>query len=193
MKGDWLTNSWISWLIVQGLKSFEVKFCTISEPYQWEMYNFWQAYGLHVNGYVKKNGKDFLWLSKRSKKKKSFAGAFDNIVTAGQVPHSDSSPVQIFRINNIESTIYYSIKACSSFECILNCKLIHYQKGVFFLFLLGSFSNMYTGRIHVWWSVNSACRNELQAEYDSKMQAEGKHPSLASWEVIKSLTPEEKA
>lgn len=60
-----------------------------------DMYNFWQAYGLHVNGYVKKGGKDFLWLSKRSKKKKSFAGAFDNIVTAGQVPHSDSSPVQI--------------------------------------------------------------------------------------------------
>lgn len=58
----------------------------------------WQCYCLHLNGFVRKNGKDFLWISKRSKKKKSFTGVMDNMVAAAQVwfanyiviPHHES-------------------------------------------------------------------------------------------------------
>lgn len=45
-----------------------------------------KCYGLHMNGFVRMNGKDFLWISRRSKKKKSFAGIMDNMVVAGQTP-----------------------------------------------------------------------------------------------------------
>ncbi|KAG0592051.1 hypothetical protein KC19_1G220800, partial [Ceratodon purpureus] len=44
-----------------------------------------KCYCLHMNGFVKKNGKDWLWISKRSKKKKSFTGVMDNMVAAAQV------------------------------------------------------------------------------------------------------------
>ncbi len=42
-----------------------------------------RAFGQHINGYVKKKGKIYLWVAKRAKDKMTFAGKLDHIVAGG--------------------------------------------------------------------------------------------------------------
>ncbi|KAK6248482.1 hypothetical protein QUC31_020047 [Theobroma cacao] len=45
-----------------------------------------KAYGVHMNGYVEKDGQKFLWIGKRSPVKPTFPGMLDHLV-AGGLPH----------------------------------------------------------------------------------------------------------
>ncbi|XP_060958844.1 nudix hydrolase 20, chloroplastic isoform X2 [Cannabis sativa] len=45
-----------------------------------------KAYGIHMNGYVEKEGEKFLWIGKRSQEKSTFPGMLDHLV-AGGLPH----------------------------------------------------------------------------------------------------------
>ncbi|GAB4828354.1 Nudix hydrolase 20, chloroplastic [Ancistrocladus abbreviatus] len=45
-----------------------------------------KAYGVHMNGYVEKDGQRFLWVGKRSQVKQTFPGMLDHLV-AGGLPH----------------------------------------------------------------------------------------------------------
>ncbi|GLT49361.1 hypothetical protein SLA2020_229240 [Shorea laevis] len=45
-----------------------------------------KAYGVHMNGYVEKDGQKFLWIGKRSQAKPTFPGMLDHLV-AGGLPH----------------------------------------------------------------------------------------------------------
>ncbi|XVF88488.1 hypothetical protein PTKIN_Ptkin19aG0055300 [Pterospermum kingtungense] len=42
-----------------------------------------KAYGVHMNGYVEKDGKKFLWIGKRSPVKPTFPGMLDHLVAGG--------------------------------------------------------------------------------------------------------------
>ncbi|XP_071723864.1 nudix hydrolase 20, chloroplastic-like isoform X2 [Rutidosis leptorrhynchoides] len=45
-----------------------------------------KAYGIHMNGYVEKDGKKHLWIAKRSETKPTYPGMLDHLV-AGGLPH----------------------------------------------------------------------------------------------------------
>ncbi|XP_074273861.1 nudix hydrolase 20, chloroplastic-like isoform X2 [Silene latifolia] len=45
-----------------------------------------KAYGVHMNGYVRKEGQKFIWLGKRSQTKSTYPGMLDHLV-AGGLPH----------------------------------------------------------------------------------------------------------
>ncbi|XP_008792972.1 nudix hydrolase 20, chloroplastic-like isoform X2 [Phoenix dactylifera] len=45
-----------------------------------------KAYGVHMNGYVERDGQQFLWIGKRSDMKPTFPGMLDHLV-AGGLPH----------------------------------------------------------------------------------------------------------
>ncbi len=47
--------------------------------------NKWQAYGVHMNGYVQIDREKHLWVAKRSSDRQNFPGALDHIVAGGQV------------------------------------------------------------------------------------------------------------
>ncbi|KAF4349531.1 hypothetical protein F8388_025895 [Cannabis sativa] len=42
-----------------------------------------KAYGIHMNGYVEKEGEKFLWIGKRSQEKSTFPGMLDHLVAGG--------------------------------------------------------------------------------------------------------------
>ncbi|XP_008463363.1 nudix hydrolase 20, chloroplastic-like isoform X2 [Cucumis melo] len=42
-----------------------------------------EVYGVHMNGYVEKEGKKFLWVAKRSQTKPTFPGMLDHLVAGG--------------------------------------------------------------------------------------------------------------
>ncbi len=42
-----------------------------------------RAYGVHLNGYVRKNGRLFLWIGRRSQSKHTYPGMLDNAVAGG--------------------------------------------------------------------------------------------------------------
>ncbi|TXG61352.1 hypothetical protein EZV62_012715 [Acer yangbiense] len=42
-----------------------------------------KAYGVHMNGYVERNGKKFLWIGKRSEVKPTYPGMLDHLVAGG--------------------------------------------------------------------------------------------------------------
>ncbi|XP_043723397.1 nudix hydrolase 20, chloroplastic-like isoform X5 [Telopea speciosissima] len=44
-----------------------------------------KAYGVHMNGYVDRDGKKFLWIGKRSEVKPTFPGMLDHLVAGGLV------------------------------------------------------------------------------------------------------------
>ncbi|KAG9459328.1 hypothetical protein H6P81_003836 [Aristolochia fimbriata] len=48
-----------------------------------------KAYGVHMNGYVKRGGQKFLWVGKRSNRKPTYPGLLDHLV-AGGLPHGIS-------------------------------------------------------------------------------------------------------
>ncbi|KAK3431135.1 nudix hydrolase 20, chloroplastic [Eucalyptus grandis] len=45
-----------------------------------------KAYGVHMNGYVEKDGQEYLWIGKRSQVKPTYPGMLDHLV-AGGLPH----------------------------------------------------------------------------------------------------------
>ncbi|XP_044472392.1 nudix hydrolase 20, chloroplastic-like isoform X2 [Mangifera indica] len=45
-----------------------------------------KAYGVHMNGYVERDGQKFLWIGKRSQMKPTYPGMLDHLV-AGGLPH----------------------------------------------------------------------------------------------------------
>ncbi|CAM8938687.1 unnamed protein product [Rhodiola kirilowii] len=45
-----------------------------------------KAYGVHMNGYVEKDGQKYLWIGKRSQSKSTYPGMLDHLV-AGGLPH----------------------------------------------------------------------------------------------------------
>ena len=45
-----------------------------------------RAYGVHLNGYVRRNDQTFLWIGRRSRTKHTYPGMLDNAV-AGGLPH----------------------------------------------------------------------------------------------------------
>ena len=45
-----------------------------------------RAYGVHMNGYVRKNGSVFMWIGRRARNKPTYPGLLDNMV-AGGLPH----------------------------------------------------------------------------------------------------------
>lgn len=49
-----------------------------------------RAYGVHLNGYVRKNGRLFSWIGRRSRTKQTYPGMLDNAV-AGGLPHGLSA------------------------------------------------------------------------------------------------------
>ncbi|GMH20526.1 hypothetical protein Nepgr_022367 [Nepenthes gracilis] len=48
-----------------------------------------KAYGVHMNGYVERDGQQFLWVGRRSRMKPTFPGMLDHLV-AGGLPHGVS-------------------------------------------------------------------------------------------------------
>jgi len=42
-----------------------------------------RAYGVHLNGYVRQNGRTFLWIGRRSRTKHTYPGMLDNAVAGG--------------------------------------------------------------------------------------------------------------
>jgi len=44
-----------------------------------------KAYGVHMNGYVEKDGQKFLWIGKRSDVKQTYPGMLDHLVAGGLV------------------------------------------------------------------------------------------------------------
>ncbi|KAJ4823645.1 Nudix hydrolase 20, chloroplastic [Turnera subulata] len=55
-----------------------------------------KAYGVHMNGYVERDGEKFLWIGKRSQVKPTFPGMLDHLV-AGGLPHGISSGENIIK------------------------------------------------------------------------------------------------
>ncbi|CAL2252015.1 unnamed protein product [Prunus armeniaca] len=51
----------------------------------WKPANSFMAYGVHMNGYVEKDGKKFLWIEKRY----IYPGMFDHLVAGGLPPDLD--------------------------------------------------------------------------------------------------------
>ena len=44
-----------------------------------------QAYGVHMNGYVEKDGQKLLWIGKRSQMKPTYPGMLDHLAAGGLV------------------------------------------------------------------------------------------------------------
>lgn len=47
-----------------------------------------KCYGSHINGYIKKDGKYYLWIARRSKTKPTFPGMLDNFVSELKLDYS---------------------------------------------------------------------------------------------------------
>ncbi|KAJ8436877.1 hypothetical protein Cgig2_004372 [Carnegiea gigantea] len=67
-----------------------------------------KAYGVHMNGYVDKEGQKFLWLGKRSQAKPTFPGMLDHLV-AGGLPHGIRSGENMMKECEEEAGIPMSI------------------------------------------------------------------------------------
>ncbi|KAK3129861.1 hypothetical protein QOZ80_6BG0485740 [Eleusine coracana subsp. coracana] len=67
-----------------------------------------KAYGVHMNGYVEKDGQKFLWIGKRSDVKQTFPGMLDHLV-AGGLPHGISCKENIIKECEEEAGIPRSI------------------------------------------------------------------------------------
>ncbi|KAI6705522.1 hypothetical protein NL676_008484 [Syzygium grande] len=55
-----------------------------------------KAYGVHMNGYVEKDGQEYLWIGKRSQVKPTYPGMLDHLVAGGLIilSVSDNGPPQ---------------------------------------------------------------------------------------------------
>lgn len=69
-----------------------------------------KAYGVHMNGYVEKGGKKFLWIGKRSQTKSTYPGMLDHLV-AGGLPHGIECGENIMKECEEEAGIPRSISS----------------------------------------------------------------------------------
>lgn len=67
-----------------------------------------KAYGVHMNGYVEKDGQKFLWIGKRSQVKPTYPGMLDHLV-AGGLPHGFACGENIIKECEEEAGIPRSI------------------------------------------------------------------------------------
>ncbi|XP_078432265.1 nudix hydrolase 20, chloroplastic-like [Wolffia australiana] len=67
-----------------------------------------KAYGVHMNGYVEKEDKRYLWIAKRSNNKPTYPGMLDHLV-AGGLPHGISCKENIIKECQEEAGIPESI------------------------------------------------------------------------------------
>ncbi|KAL8152537.1 hypothetical protein V2J09_010297 [Rumex salicifolius] len=67
-----------------------------------------EAYGVHMNGYIERNGEEFLWLGKRSDEKPTFPGMLDHLV-AGGLPYGISCSENMIKECEEEAGIPRSI------------------------------------------------------------------------------------
>ncbi|EEE69452.1 nudix hydrolase 20, chloroplastic [Oryza sativa Japonica Group] len=69
-----------------------------------------KAYGVHMNGYVEKEGQKFLWIAKRSDTKQTFPGMLDHLV-AGGLPYGISCEENVIKECEEEAGIPRSISS----------------------------------------------------------------------------------
>uniref|UniRef100_A0A0E0LZS3 Nudix hydrolase domain-containing protein n=1 Tax=Oryza punctata TaxID=4537 RepID=A0A0E0LZS3_ORYPU len=69
-----------------------------------------EAYGVHMNGYVEKEGQKFLWIAKRSDTKQTFPGMLDHLV-AGGLPYGISCEDNVIKECEEEAGIPRSISS----------------------------------------------------------------------------------
>ncbi|KAL5201262.1 hypothetical protein ABZP36_035616 [Zizania latifolia] len=69
-----------------------------------------KAYGVHMNGYVEKDGQKFLWLAKRSDMKQTYPGMLDHLV-AGGLPYGISCEENVIKECEEEAGIPRSISS----------------------------------------------------------------------------------
>ncbi|XP_011044499.1 PREDICTED: nudix hydrolase 20, chloroplastic-like isoform X2 [Populus euphratica] len=67
-----------------------------------------KAYGVHMNGFVKRDGEKFLWIGKRSPMKQTFPGMLDHLV-AGGLPHGMSCVANLIKECEEEAGIPLSL------------------------------------------------------------------------------------
>ncbi|KAJ1289271.1 hypothetical protein BS78_02G151400 [Paspalum vaginatum] len=67
-----------------------------------------KAYGVHMNGYVEKDGKKYLWIGKRSDLKQTYPGMLDHLV-AGGLPYGISCKENIIKECEEEAGIPRSV------------------------------------------------------------------------------------
>ncbi|XP_073140666.1 nudix hydrolase 20, chloroplastic-like isoform X1 [Henckelia pumila] len=72
-----------------------------------------KAYGVHMNGYVERDGEKFLWVAKRSKVKPTFPGKLDDMVAGGQ-PHGISCEENLVKECKEEAGIPRSISSTAT-------------------------------------------------------------------------------
>ncbi|KAF6172921.1 hypothetical protein GIB67_035475 [Kingdonia uniflora] len=69
-----------------------------------------KAYGVHMNGYVEKDGQKFLWIGKRSEVKPTYPGMLDHLV-AGGLPYGITCKENILKECEEEAGIERSISS----------------------------------------------------------------------------------
>lgn len=69
-----------------------------------------KAYGVHMNGYVDKDGEKFLWIAKRSQVKPTYPGMLDHLV-AGGLPHGITCKENLLKECEEEAGIPRSISS----------------------------------------------------------------------------------
>lgn len=72
-----------------------------------------KAYGVHMNGYVERDGEKYLWVAKRSKVKPTFPGKLDHMVAGGQ-PHGISCEENLVKECKEEAGIPRSISSTAT-------------------------------------------------------------------------------
>jgi len=69
-----------------------------------------RAYGVHMNGYVRKNGKYFMWIGRRSRHKQTYPSMLDNMV-AGGLPYGLTAQECLIKECDEEAAIPKSLAA----------------------------------------------------------------------------------
>ncbi|KAK1362356.1 hypothetical protein POM88_046830 [Heracleum sosnowskyi] len=67
-----------------------------------------KAYGVHMNGFVEKDGQKYLWIGKRNESKPTYPGMLDHLV-AGGLPHGISCGDNLVKECEEEAGIVKSI------------------------------------------------------------------------------------
>ncbi|MCL7046899.1 hypothetical protein MKW94_015168, partial [Papaver nudicaule] len=66
------------------------------------------AYGIHMNGYIDRDGEKSLWIGKRSERKPTFPGMLDHLA-AGGLPHGITCKENVMKECQEEAGIPRSI------------------------------------------------------------------------------------
>ncbi|KAF0913476.1 hypothetical protein E2562_022368 [Oryza meyeriana var. granulata] len=95
-----------------------------------------KAYGVHMNGYVEKEGQKFLWIAKRSDMKQTFPGMLDHLV-AGGLPYGISCEENAIKECEEEAGIPRSISSnATSIGAVsyMDIKGFRYKRDVLFCY-----------------------------------------------------------